>query len=177
MATAPVALKAPESRDAPGLDVARIREDFPILSKKVHGKPLAYFDNAATTQNPNQVLDRVRRVYEEEYSNIHRGVHYLSQLSTDAYEGARETVRRFLNAKSTKEIIFLRGDSYEPSHLGTYLSCLFGGKYPAARYVRGAARRLGTAVGRAVKPRDDGPFTLLAVGKRPDAGVERNGAS
>jgi cysteine desulfurase/selenocysteine lyase len=109
MATAPVAVKTPVSRDAPGLDVARIREDFPILSTKVHGKPLAYFDNAATTQNPNQVLDRVRRVYEEEYSNIHRGVHYLSQLSTDAYEGARETVRRFLNAKSTKEILFLRG--------------------------------------------------------------------
>ena len=75
------------------------------------------------------------------------------------------------------EIVFLRGDSYDPSHLGTYLSCLFGGKYPAARYVRGAARRLGTALGGVVKPGDEGPFTLLAVGKRPDAGVERNGAS
>ena len=90
-------------------DVARIRRDFPILSRKVHGKPLVYLDNAATTQKPQQVIDRIVRYYSEENSNVHRGVHYLSQIATEAYEGTRTTVKRFLNARSEKEIVFTRG--------------------------------------------------------------------
>jgi cysteine desulfurase/selenocysteine lyase len=90
-------------------DVARIRRDFPILSRKVHGKPLVYLDNAATTQKPQQVIDRIVRYYSEENSNVHRGVHYLSQIATEAYEGTRTTVKQFLNARSEKEIVFTRG--------------------------------------------------------------------
>ncbi|MEX1254291.1 MAG: class I SAM-dependent methyltransferase [Dehalococcoidia bacterium] len=75
------------------------------------------------------------------------------------------------------EVVFLRGDSYEPSHLGTYVSCLFGGNYAGARYVRGAARRFGTAIGRALRPGDDAPFTLLAVGRHHEVRAGRNGAS
>ena len=90
-------------------DMARLRADFPILSVQVHGKPLVYFDNAATTQKPRSVIDCVRRYYEETNANIHRGVHTLSEKATDQYEAARETVRCFINARSTKEIIFTRG--------------------------------------------------------------------
>ena len=90
-------------------DVARIREDFPILHRTVHGKPLVYLDNAATTQKPKQVIDRIVRYYTEENANVHRGVHYLSQIATDAYEAVRTTVKRFINARSEKEIIFTRG--------------------------------------------------------------------
>jgi len=90
-------------------DVERIRRDFPILSRKVHGKPLVYLDNAATTQKPQAVIDRIVRYYTEENSNVHRGVHYLSQIATEAYEGTRTTVRRFVNARSEKEIVFTRG--------------------------------------------------------------------
>jgi cysteine desulfurase/selenocysteine lyase len=90
-------------------DVQRIREDFPILGREVHGKPLVYLDNAATTQKPQSVMDAVMHYYAMENANIHRGVHYLSQTATDAYESARETVRRFLNAPSSNEIIFVRG--------------------------------------------------------------------
>jgi cysteine desulfurase/selenocysteine lyase len=90
-------------------DVARIRRDFPILRREVHGKPLVYLDNAATTQKPQQVIDRIVRYYTEENSNVHRGVHYLSQIATEAYEGTRTTVRHFLNARSEKEIVFTRG--------------------------------------------------------------------
>ncbi len=90
-------------------DVGRIREDFPILKEMVHGKPLVYLDNAATTQKPQAVIDALVNYYMTENSNVHRGVHTLSQLATDAYEGARETVRRFINAEHDKEIIFVRG--------------------------------------------------------------------
>ena len=90
-------------------DVARIREDFPILKEMVHGKPLVYLDNAATTQKPQAVIDALVNYYTTENSNVHRGVHTLSQLATDAYEGARETVRQFINAEHDKEIIFVRG--------------------------------------------------------------------
>ncbi|MDE2938196.1 MAG: cysteine desulfurase [Chloroflexota bacterium] len=90
-------------------DVARIREDFPILKELVHGKPLVYLDNAATTQKPQAVIDALVNYYMTENSNVHRGVHTLSQIATDAYEGGREKVRQFINAEHDKEIIFVRG--------------------------------------------------------------------
>ncbi len=90
------------------LDLAAIRADFPALAQQVHGRPLVYLDNAATTQKPRQVLDVLRRYYEEDNANVHRGVHTLSVRATDAYEGGREKVRAFVNAASTREIIFTR---------------------------------------------------------------------
>ena len=90
-------------------DPRAIRRDFPILEERVHGKPLIWLDNAATTQKPNAVIDRVSRFYREENSNIHRAAHALAARATDAYEAAREKVRRFLGAGSTREIIFVRG--------------------------------------------------------------------
>jgi len=92
-----------------GFDVERVRRDFPILSTTVHGKPLTYLDNGASAQKPTAVLDRMQRMYTHEYANVHRGLHYLSNTATDAYEAARETVRRFLNAASTDEIVFTKG--------------------------------------------------------------------
>ena len=89
-------------------DVMKIREDFPILSERPYGKPLVYLDNAASSQKPKQVLDRMVHAYEHEYSNVHRGLHYLANAATDAFEAARESVRSFLNAGSTEEIIFTR---------------------------------------------------------------------
>lgn len=90
-------------------DVEKIRNDFPILSRDVRGKRLVYLDNAATTQKPRQVIDRLVRYYTEENSNVHRGVHYLSELATTEYENARGVVQRFINASSEKEIVFTRG--------------------------------------------------------------------
>jgi len=90
-------------------DVERIRADFPILSTTVHGKPLVYVDNAASTQKPRAVIDSITEVYEHHYANVHRGVHTLSQRSTEMFEGAREKIRRFLNARHAHEIIFVRG--------------------------------------------------------------------
>jgi cysteine desulfurase/selenocysteine lyase len=90
-------------------DVTRIREDFPILKEKVHGKPLVYLDNGATSQKPQAVIDALNHYYSAENSNIHRGVHYLSEQATAAYEAARGKVREFLNARADKEIIFVRG--------------------------------------------------------------------
>jgi cysteine desulfurase / selenocysteine lyase len=89
-------------------DVARIRADFPILSKQIYGKPLVYLDNAASAQKPKAVLERLQQAYTEEYSNVHRGLHYLANAATEAYEGAREKVRGFLNAARPEEIIFTR---------------------------------------------------------------------
>jgi cysteine desulfurase/selenocysteine lyase len=89
-------------------DVAAVRADFPILSRKIYGKPLVYLDNAASAQKPRAVLDRMRKAYEEEYANVHRGLHFLANAATEGYEGARETVRNFLNAGSTGEVIFTR---------------------------------------------------------------------
>jgi cysteine desulfurase/selenocysteine lyase len=97
--------RAPAGR----FDVARIREDFPILKQKVHGKPLVYFDNGATSQKPQSVIDALNHYYSAENSNIHRGVHYLSERATAAYEAARDKVRGFINARSDKEIIYVRG--------------------------------------------------------------------
>ena len=79
-------------------DVAKIRADFPALAMQVYGKPLVYLDNAASAQKPKQVLDRLHKAYTEQYANVHRGLHYLANEATEAYEGARETVRVFLNA-------------------------------------------------------------------------------
>jgi cysteine desulfurase/selenocysteine lyase len=90
-------------------DVERIRRDFPVLHQTVNGKPLAYLDNAASSQVPQLVIERGTRYLREEHSNIHRGVHYLSQRATSAYEGAREKVRRFINAREARECIFVRG--------------------------------------------------------------------
>src|SRR6187549_1345248 len=89
-------------------DVNRIREDFPILAMPVYGKPLVYLDNAASAQKPKAVLDRLQHAYTAEYANVHRGLHYLANAATEAYEGAREKVRAFLNAARPEEIIFTR---------------------------------------------------------------------
>jgi cysteine desulfurase/selenocysteine lyase len=94
---------------AGGFDVDLVRRDFPILSERVHGRPLIWFDNAATTQKPQAVIDRLSYFYEHENSNIHRAAHDLAARATDAYEKARETVRRFINAGSADEIVFVRG--------------------------------------------------------------------
>ena len=91
------------------LDVAALRRDFPVLSQTVRGKPLTYLDNAASSQRPQVVIDSISHYYETTHANVHRGVHTLSQQATDLFEGARETVRRFVNARSTKEIVFVRG--------------------------------------------------------------------
>ncbi len=108
-------------------DVKRIRTDFPILSRRVHGKPLVYLDNAATSQKPQAVLDSILRFYSEENANIHRGVHRLSEEATRDYEDARSKVRRFLNGSDDREIIFVRGAteginlvacSYGRAHVG-----------------------------------------------------------
>jgi len=109
------------------LDVERIRRDFPILARRVHGKPLVYLDNAATTQKPQHVIDRLVSYYREENANIHRGVHLLSVEATDAYDETRAAVRRFLNAADAREIVFVRGTTeginlvaatYGRSHVG-----------------------------------------------------------
>ena len=98
-----------DSRQAAALDVDAIRRDFPILHQQVNGKPLVYLDNAASSQRPRAVIDAISSYYERDHANVHRGVHTLSQRATDAYEGAREVVRQFINAADTKEVIFVRG--------------------------------------------------------------------
>lgn len=99
------------SRELPPqeLDVNQVREDFPILRQLVHGKPLVYFDNAATTQKPRQVIEAIAKYYESQNANVHRAVHELSQRATGLYEGTREKVRKFINAAETCEIIYTRG--------------------------------------------------------------------
>src|SRR3954451_627527 len=96
-------------RTAPALDVQRVRADFPILQQQVHGRPLAYLDNAATTQKPRAVLEALRRYYEADNANIHRAVHELGQRATEAFEAARLKVQEFLNAPESREVIFVRG--------------------------------------------------------------------
>jgi len=91
------------------LSIQKIRDNFPILKEQIRNKPLVYLDNAATCQKPRAVIDSMSHLYEHEYANVHRGVHTLSVRSTDLYEGAREKVRQFINAASTKEIIFVKG--------------------------------------------------------------------
>ncbi len=89
-------------------DVARVRQDFPALSLNIYGKPLVYLDNAASAQKPNSVLERMERAYKTEYANVHRGLHYLANAATEAYEGGRATVAKFLNARRNEEIVFTR---------------------------------------------------------------------
>ncbi len=100
-------MNAPSQIAAP-YDVGRLRADFPILNEKPYGKNLVYLDNAASAQKPRQVIERMTHVYEHEYANVHRGLHYLANAATDAFEGARASVRRFLNAESADEIVFTR---------------------------------------------------------------------
>lgn len=109
--TANVLIETPATERPIGAawDVDRIREDFPVLLQRVNGKPLVYLDNAASSQVPQFVIDRGSKYLAEEHSNIHRGVHYLSVKATTAYEGARERVKRFINARDAKECIFVRG--------------------------------------------------------------------
>jgi cysteine desulfurase / selenocysteine lyase len=102
-------MREPLAGAAPALDVERVRRDFPILARQIHGKPLVYLDSAATSQKPTAVIDAVARFYRTDNANVHRGVHLLSERSTRAYEDAREKVRRFLNAAHAHEIVFVRG--------------------------------------------------------------------
>jgi len=103
------AKRAPGATDLAPLDVERVRRDFPILSREIAGHPLAYLDNAASSQRPQSVIDAEAHYYSEIHANVHRGVHTLSQLATEAYEGARDKVRTFINAASVREIVFVRG--------------------------------------------------------------------
>lgn len=102
------------------IDVEKIRKDFPILDQIVNDEPLVYLDNAATTQKPKAVLEAVNRYYQEDNANVHRGVHTLAERATASYEAARETVRRFINASSTKEILFTRGTTTGLNWIGRF---------------------------------------------------------
>jgi cysteine desulfurase/selenocysteine lyase len=104
-----VAHEITRTPSAEGFDVDKIRTDFPILKQKIHGRPLVYFDNGATSQKPQLVIDALNRYYTAENSNIHRGVHFLSEQATAAYEAARDKIKHFINARSEQEIIFVRG--------------------------------------------------------------------
>lgn len=106
-------------------DVLKVREDFPILSREVYGKPLVYFDNGATTQKPRSVVDAIVDEYYSVNANVHRGVHFLSQQATELHEASRETVRRFINARSTNEIIFTRGTTESINLLASSFSEAF----------------------------------------------------
>jgi cysteine desulfurase/selenocysteine lyase len=106
------------------LDIDKIRAQFPVLDQQVYGKPLVYFDNAATTQKPLCVIERERDYYLHENCNIHRGVHYLSQMATEAYENARKTVAQFINARQAQEIVFTRGTTESLNLLATSLGQL-----------------------------------------------------
>ena len=105
----PALARERQTARAPGLDLPRLRADFPILRLMVNGKPLAYLDNAASSQMPQQVLDRLIRYQTQEHSNIHRAVHYLSETATAAYEEARRKIQRFINAREEREVIYTRG--------------------------------------------------------------------
>ena len=102
------------------IDVEKIRKDFPILDQIVNDEPLVYLDNAATTQKPKAVLEAVNRYYQEDNANVHRGVHTLAERATASYEAARETVRRFINASSTKEVLFTRGTTTGLNWIGRF---------------------------------------------------------
>jgi cysteine desulfurase/selenocysteine lyase len=108
VSAAPRTISAPASATGP-IDVEAVRRDFPVLAQTVRGKPLTYLDNAASSQHPQSVIDAISHYYETTHANVHRGVHTLSQQATDLFEGAREKVRRFINARSTKEVVFVRG--------------------------------------------------------------------
>src|SRR5215813_6559107 len=107
IATRPVAVNN-LTANTPAFDLERVRADFPILARPVHGKRLAFLDSAASAQKPRTVIDAVSHCYEAEYANVHRGVYWLSARATQGYEGARERVACFLNARDAAEIIFTR---------------------------------------------------------------------
>ncbi len=109
MSEGATAAQTPFDQPEVAFDIERVRQDFPALEQVVHGKPLAYLDNAASAQKPKAVIDALTAAYTYNYSNVHRGVHTLSQRSTDAYEKARETTQRFLGAARVEEIVFVRG--------------------------------------------------------------------
>ena len=100
--------KAHQVTPKTAFDIEKVRADFPALALQVYGKPLVYLDNAASAQKPRQVIERMKTAYETEYANVHRGLHYLANAATEAFEGARDSVRRFLNAPSSDQIIFTR---------------------------------------------------------------------
>jgi cysteine desulfurase/selenocysteine lyase len=108
-ANTPTAAGLTTPGSAAGFDVEAIRRDFPILHQQINGYPLAYLDSAASTQRPVQVIEAIGHYYSHDHANVHRGVHTLSHRATDIYEGTRETIRRFINARSTREIVFTRG--------------------------------------------------------------------
>ncbi len=108
MSAAPASATTPARVSRP-LDVEALRREFPVLARMVNGRPLCYLDSAASSQRPQVVIDTISRYYETTHANVHRGVHKLSQEATDLFEGARETLRRFINARSTREVIFVRG--------------------------------------------------------------------
>ena len=118
------------------------REDFPILSRKVYDKPLVYLDNAATTQKPRCVIDAISEEYLSVNANVHRGVHFLSQQATELHENAREEVRRFINARSTNEIIFTRGTTESLNLMATSYGEAFlrEGDESAPHFSGGAAK-------------------------------------
>src|SRR4051795_2039011 len=99
----------PHISDIARLDIEKIRADFPILGELVHGRPLVYLDNAATSQKPNAVIEAIANYYRFDNANIHRGVHLLSQRGTEAYEATRAAVQKFIHARSANEIVFVRG--------------------------------------------------------------------
>ena len=107
------------------IDIDKVRADFPILAQKVRGKDLVYFDNGATSQKPQQVIDAMSNYYQKYNSNVHRGVHYLSQVATDAMESARDNIRKYLNADSIKEVIFTKGTTESINLVASSFSKVF----------------------------------------------------
>jgi len=107
------------------IDIDKVRADFPILAQKVRGKDLVYFDNGATSQKPQQVIDAMSNYYQKYNSNVHRGVHYLSQVATDAMESARDNIRKYLNAESIKEVIFTKGTTESINLVASSFSKVF----------------------------------------------------
>jgi cysteine desulfurase/selenocysteine lyase len=115
-----------EQPNSLGFTVEQVRKDFPILQQSIHGHPLAFLDNAASSQRPRVVIDAISNYYEHDHANVHRGVHTLSHRATEAYEGAREKIRSFINAASTREIIFTRGTTEAINLVATSFGTLLG---------------------------------------------------
>jgi cysteine desulfurase/selenocysteine lyase len=123
MSITPIKAKRPVKKS---FDAERVRRDFPVLAQEINGHRLAYLDSAASSQRPQSVIDAVRYYYERDHANVHRGIHTLSHRATEAYEGAREKVRRFVNASSTREIVFTRGTTDSINLLAGSLGQQFG---------------------------------------------------
>ena len=164
------ALQAEATVAGQGLDVARLRDDFPILRQEVQGKPLVYLDNGASTQKPRAVIDAMAEFYASDYANIHRGVHTLSERATAAFEGARDRVQRFLNAADRSEIVFTRGTteainlvaaSYGGTRIGAGDEIILTGMEHHSNIVpwQMLAERVGAVI-RVVPLQDDGSIDL-----------------